>query len=876
MKIWALKKEDVLQELKTSEKGLTEGEAKKRLRDDGENVIPQKKKSNILKFAYQLGNWFAILLWFAAGLAWYVRWSANDPSMANITYAIIGVIFFNAFFAFLQEYRAEKAFEALEKMIPHDAFVIRDGEETKISAKFIVVGDLIVLKEGMNVPADARLIKSVDLAVDNSALTGESEPKPRKEEPEEEGEDHANIVYSGTTVTRGHGTGVVFATGASTEFGKIAHLSQEVGEAPTPLQREITYVIRINTIISIIFGVTFFFAGRAIGIDTNHSFIFAIGIIAANIPEGLLPTVTLSLSMGTQRMAKKNAIIKRLSSIETLGSATVICTDKTGTITLNKMSLEHVYIANKSIDAKKAKPGEMALAAILCNNAKIDKEKVTGDPTETALMRWGKKIMGDESEGWERIDEIAFSSERKMMSTVNKKKDITMLYTKGAPEVVLEKCKQIAQEKDVVALNDKDKKKIEDKISDYAGKGMRVMAFAEKKLKGKYSKENLEEDLVFLGLGALRDPPRPDVPDAVKECKRAGLKIIIITGDNPLTAKAIASDVGISDNPQVITGKELEKMKKKELEKVLEKEVIFARSSPEHKLKIVQALKDMGETVAVTGDGVNDAPALKEADIGVAMGKGGTDVARESADMILIDDNFATIVSAIKEGRAVFDNIRRFITYIFSHLLPEMLPFILFVLFKIPLPLTVIQLLSIDLGTDMGPAIALGAEKPEPDVMDRKPRPRGERILTVPMLLKSYMFLGLFEAFASSVVAFFYVLSKGGWSFGTNLAATDPLYLKATTMTLAAIVVIQRANSFTCRTTRESLFKAGVFTNKYLLIGIGISITIIMLIVYAPPAQRIFGTAPLDVSDWIILLPMAAFLLGADEFRKWIIRRRNA
>ncbi len=873
MKVWALTKEEVLQEFKTTEQGLTGEDARKRLIDLGENVLPEKKKILLFKFAYYLVNWFAILLWIAGGLSILASRLTNDESMANLGYAIIGVIFINAFFAFLQEYRAEKAFDALEKMIPRDTSVIRDGKEIQISAKQVVPGDIITLKEGMNVPADARIIEAYDLAVDNSVLTGESEPQPRKDAPEGGDVEPANIVYSGTTVIKGHGIAVVFATGAATEFGRIAHLSQEVGEAPTPLQRELTYVIRVITIISVVLGSVFFIIGNFIGIALFNSFIFAIGIIIANVPEGLLPTVTLSLSLASQRMAKKNALIKRLSSVETLGSATVVCTDKTGTITLSRMSLEYIYVPHQNIKAMQAKPGELLLTAILCNNAKMSGNEVTGDPTEVALLRGANSIKGDIHAGWERIDEIAFSPERKMMSTVNRKEKILMMYAKGAPEVILAKCTHIAFEKDVKTISDEDRHRIEGQVSEYAGRGMRVMAFAEKKLEIGYKKETLEEDMVFLGLGALRDPPRPEVPSAVEKCKKAGLKIIIITGDNPLTAKAIASDVGISSDPAVITGSELDKMKRKELEKVLHGDVIFARSAPAHKLRIVQALKDMGEVVAVTGDGVNDAPALKEADIGVAMGKTGTDVARESADMILIDDNFATIVSAIEEGRAVFDNIRRFITYIFSHLVPEMVPYLLFVVLRIPLPLTVIQILSIDLGTDMAPALALGAEKPEPDVMTRPPRGRGERILTWPILFRSYSFLGLIEAVAA-MSCYYIVLKSGSWSYGMSISGTDPLYLKATTITLAAIVVTQIANSLSCRTTKESLLKVGIFTNSYLLIGITLEIILILLIVYAPPMQKIFGTVALSGMDWLLFLPFAAFLLGADEFRKWLIRRR--
>jgi sodium/potassium-transporting ATPase subunit alpha len=873
MKIQTLTREEVLHELKTAEEGLTENEATKRLLDFGKNVIAEKKRvPKLFQFASHLVNWFALLLWVAGGLAILASRLGEDVSMANVGYAIIAVIIINASFTFLQEYRAEKASQALRKLMPYQTTVIREGREIQIPAEQIVPGDIIIVREGDRVPADARIIKATDLAVDNSSLTGESEPQLRTDAPGEGDMEPANLLYAGSTAVRGNGIAVVFATGMATEFGKVAHLTQEVGEAPTPLQRELAFVIRIISLIAIGLGFVFFFVGELIGISTWDNFLFAIGIIVANVPEGLLPTVTLSLSLGSQRMARRDALIKRLSSVETLGSATVICTDKTGTITKNKMTLEYLYTPYKSIQLAQAKSSELLLAAILCNNAKREDGKIIGEPTEAALLEGASNVMGDARSEWERVDELAFTSERKMMSTVNQKENKFVLYSKGAPVTILLKCTSIVGEEDLQTLTDEDKQRIEAQVSDYAGKGMRVMAFAKKQLESGYKREALEEEMVFLGLVALWDPPRREVPPAVEKCKKAGIRIIIITGDNPLTAKAIASEVGIAQEPVLVTGSEIDEMSREELEEVLKGEVIFARATPTHKLRIVRTLKDLGEIVAVTGDGVNDAPALREADIGVAMGETGTDVAKESADMLLIDDNFATLVSAIEEGRAVFDNIRRFITYIFSHLVPEIVPYLLFVLLRIPLPLTVIQILTIDLGTDMAPSIALGSEKPEPDVMNRPPRRRGERILTVPILLRSYLFLGLIEAIAA-MTGYYYVLKSGGWSYGMPLSEADPLYLKATTITLAAIIIAQIANGLTCRTTKESLFKIGIFTNRYLLMGIALEIILILLIVYLPSLQRIFGTAPLNLGDWLILLPFAVLLLGADEIRKWMVRK---
>lgn len=865
MKIHTLSKEQVLRELNTTELGLTSKEAERRLVDFSENVIVKRKKVHrASQFASHLVNWFAILLWIAAGLAILASRLGEDVSMANLGYAIIIVIFINGFFSFLQEYRAEKASEALKKLMPHQARVIRGSEEVQIPAKEIVPGDIVVVQEGDRVPADARVIKAVDLAVDNSTLTGESEPQPRTELPEESDIEFANLIYSGSTVVRGNGIAAVFATGMATEFGKIAHLTQEVGEAPTPLQRELTLVIRVIAGIAIGLGLIFFAAGDLIGITVWDNFLFAIGIIVACVPEGLLPTVTLSLSLATQRMAKKNALVKRLGSVETLGDATVICTDKTGTITKNEMTLEYLYTApTGSSRISQAEPCELLLGAILCNNAKVEGNEVIGEPTEAALLRAALAVMDEVQTQWERVEELAFTPERKMMSTVNRKDDLLVLYAKGAPEIILARCTRIAAGENASKnLDAEDRARIKAQVSDYASRGMRVMAFA---------KKQLEDGLVFLGLAALWDPPREEVPRAVEKCKQAGITVILITGDSPETGRAIAKEVGIANDPVTITGRELDGMSNAELEDALRGEVLFARATPTHKLRIVRTLRDMGAIVAVTGDGVNDAPALKEADIGIAMGKAGTDVARESADMILIDDNFATIVSAIEEGRTVFDNIRSFITYIFSHLTPEIVPYLLFILLRIPLPITVIQILAIDLGTEMVPSIALGAEKPEPDVMTRSPRSRNERLLTWGSLARSYLFLGLIEAIAA-LTGYYFVLKSGGWSYGMSLSQVDPLYLKATSITFAAIVVAQMANGLTCRSAKESLSKIGILTNKYLLIGIVLEILLVLAIIYTPPLQHIIGTTALTLVDWLILLPFTLLIFGADELRKLMVR----
>lgn len=630
------------------------------------------------------------------------------------------------------------------------------------------------------------------------------------------------------------------------------------------------------------------------------NFIFAIGIIVANVPEGLLPTVTLTLSIASQKMAKKNALIKSLNSVETLGSTTVICTDKTGTLTQNEMTVRKIFVNNKEISVTGVgyKPeGKLHIegqdipseeletlkpflkTSFFCNNSKIAQEgskySIIGDPTDGALLVLSKKIIDTDKECQyeERVFEIPFSSERKMMSTIYKDEK-TIAYVKGSPESIIELSSKIYIDGKEKEMTSKDKETIQKSADNFSKQALRTLALAYREVQSKesYVAEEVEKDLVFLGLVGMIDPPRPEVKEAVKKCKGAGIKIIIITGDNKLTAEAIARDVNVVeiDNPTIVEGNELNQMDTDEIKEILKnQEIIFARASPKNKLDIVTALKEIGEVVAVTGDGVNDAPALKEADIGISMG-GGTDVAKEAADVILVDDNFTNIVEAVIEGRAVFDNIKKFVSYILASNIPEIVPFIVFVLFRVPLPLTVIQILSVDLGTDMFPAIALGTEPADIDVMDRPPRSRKDRLLTVPLIIKSYGLLGPIEA-AAGLYGYWWVLKQGGWTWGTQLAATDPLYLKATTMCLAAIIVCQIANGLGCRSLRNSLFKIGFFRNKYIFLGIASEIALILLFSYVPAFQNFLGTAPIEPSLWLLFVPFAICLIAVDEIRKYLM-----
>lgn len=880
MKINNLKKEEVLSKLVTSENGLTEEEAKRRFLEFGPNEIKEVKKASLLiKFLKHFTHFLAILLWIGAGLAILSEYLHPGEGMLTLGLAIIGVIFINALFSFIQEYRAEKSIEKLKLLLPFSVKVIRDGQYKSINAKEVVPGDLIILTEGDKVPADSRLIDTKYLMVNNAPLTGESEPVPLNHEPYD-GEliESKNIAFAGTTVISGSGKAIVFATGMRTEFGRIAHLTSAVEAGLSPLQKEIIKVTRLIAFLATLMGITFFIIGQFLGKGFWENFIFAIGIIVANVPEGLLPTVTLSLAMGSQRMAKKKALIKTLTSVETLGSVTVICTDKTGTLTQNKMEVKEVW----TIDSHKKTTEILTKIAYLCNNARFDKE-YKGDPTEIALFKYARERIGDIKA--ERVWEIPFDSERKRMTVVLKSEDksqkteekiIYTSFSKGALESLLPLCSSILINGEKVLLNKAIKEEIINAYHLLMDKGLRVLAFTYREIRDSFIAyhPSLEEEMTFVGLIGIEDPPRPEVSDAIKKCREAGIKIIMITGDGSRTAVAIAKEIGIvKDTPVVIEGHDFMKMSDNELrEKLSEKEIIFARMTPKHKMRIVSILKEEGERVAVTGDGVNDAPALKKADIGIAMGISGTDVAREAADIVLLDDNFATIVAAIEEGRAVYENIRKFISYIFSSNIPEIVPYLAYALFRIPLPLTIMQILAVDLGTDMLPALALGAEKPTRDLMKQPPRDPKERLLNFKILSRAYLFLGPIEAVAG-LFGFFFVLSSGNWQWGEMLPPNNPLYMQATTTCLTAIIVTQIANVFACRSLRESIFKIGILSNPLIFFGIAFELLLQIFIVYHPLGNKIFATYPIPLSIWLLLIPFAIFLFFAEEMRKFLAKR---
>ena len=894
MKIHHLSVDDALASLHSTPEGLSVQEARRRLLEFGPNRIERVAGVPLwFRFVRGFTHFFAVILWVAAGLAFVAAWRDPGQGMLALGVAIVGVILINGLFSFWQEFRAERAIAALKRLLPHQVKALREGTVFELPAEELVPGDVILVADGDDIPADCRVIHAFGARVNNATVTGESLPKARDERPspEEEILRSKNVLLAGTSLVSGEARAVVFATGMRTEFGKIAHLTQTAGEVVSPLQREIAYVSRVVAILATVLGVVFFFIGQVLGLPFWANFIFAIGIIVANVPEGLLPTVTLALAMGSQRMAKRNALIRHLPAVEALGSATVICTDKTGTLTQNRMVVKRLFLGGVFHDpVNEGTNGRSSLhethrrffeVARFCHNlTEVERggsRVLSGDPMEISLVGMAERALPAVPER-PCLDEVPFDADRKRLSTLHANRDGLVLYTKGALETLLPLCSRVdlgggETRPLTVELADAFVKAQED----MAEGGLRVLAFAYRYVAEPYNRSALEEDLTLCGLVGLEDPPRPEVPDAVQRCRDAGIKVIMVTGDHPRTAKAIARQIGLvqTDAPLVITGDQLRLISDIQLQlAVAEPEIVFARVTADQKMRIVSALQAKKEVVAVTGDGVNDAPALRKADIGIAMGIAGTDVARESADMVLMDDNFASIVAAVEEGRAAFDNIRKFLTYILTSNIPEIVPYLAFVLFRIPLPLTIIQILAVDLGTDMLPALALGAEPPHPRIMQRPPRPRGERLMNRSLIFRAYLFLGVLEA-AAAMAAFFFVLQRGGWEYGRALGPSDPLYLQATTACLSAIIVMQVMNVFLCRDDRTSSFGFGFFGNPLILWGIVTEVTLILLIDYTPWGNLIFGTAPLAKAVWLFLIPFAVAMVGLEELRKLIARNRH-
>lgn len=913
--------------------GLSSLEAKDRQAVFGLNKIREiKGKSLLLKFLDNFTHMMAIMLWVAGIGALVAR-------MPELAIAVWAVNLINGIFSFFQEFKAEKATEALKKILPLSSRVMRDGEEKLIPAEEIVPGDVIFFQEGDSIPVDCRLVTSADMRVNQSTLTGESRAVNRSALPVS-GEgltetEIPNLVFAGTFVAAGSGKAIAYATGMNTQFGRIARLTQEVVDELSPLQKELQSATRIVTFTALGVAIVFFLiAIFFVKIPIVEAILFAIGMCVAFVPEGMLPTVTLALAMGTQRMAKKHALIKKLSAVETLGCTTVICTDKTGTLTQNEMTVNTIWVPRDAPDGKPAGRevqvegvGYQPIGKITENNQQIDPRqdlalsstilthakcntsrllapdstnadgqrwKILGDPTEAALLVLaGKAGYGQEEINPDpNIAELPFDSRRKRMTVVQLEKEPSgrysqVAYTKGGIREILDQCSTLLLGEQIVPLTQEWVDFIMNVNDGYARQGLRVLAAARRIVPENledYTIEKIERELTYTGMVAMQDPPRPDVAEAVSKCHTAGIRIIMITGDYGLTAESIARRIGIVEGEKVriITGVDLEKMSDVELREVVKEQVIFARVAPEHKLRVVSALQDDGNIVAVTGDGVNDAPALKKADIGVAMGISGSDVAKEAAEMILTDDNFGSIVNAIEEGRAVYENIKRFITYIFASNIPEAVPFILFGLTggAIPLALRVMQILAIDLGTDMLPALAMAADPPESSLMLIPPRKTSDHIITKDLIIKAYAIHGPLQAIAAMMSFYFFYHTNGYAGKWIGLpnetsAVANTVYYPATTMALAAVVMSQIGNLFAQRSSRISFFKQKWFVNPLIWYGVAFEVALIVAIVYVPFLNTFIQTKPFAPHYWLFLIIFIPINPIADAIRKWFVGQKT-
>jgi Ca2+-transporting ATPase len=924
--IFSLRASEVFRALETSPDGLTAEEVESRISLYGSNLLSEPSRTfHLPHFISQIIHPMALLLWGSGFLAFLVR----EWALGLVIWILVLV---NAVFSFWREYRAEQAMAALTRLLPAYARLLRQGEDVQVPASQVVPGDILILAEGDNIPADARVVEDYGLRTNNSTLTGEAVPARKTSDGSFiEGiseVERPNLVFAGTSVVSGTGRAVVYATGMLTQFGRIARLTQAVHEDPSPLQHELVHITRLISFVAIGLGAIVFSVG-VVDVQLQHfeAFLLALGIIVAAVPEGLPATITLSLAMAGQRLAQRGVLVKKLSVVETLGNISIICTDKSGTLTQNQMTVREIWVGRQCMDVSgvgynpkgsfspdphgNSFEADFLLllnAAMLCNNSRLnpptpERPQWTslGDQTEAALRVTALKGGIDEQElniRFPRVHELPFDARRKRMSTIHRdvmnSKDGLVVFVKGAPREVLQLCTHIMLDGELCPMEEAYRVEIMAANDDYARSALRVLALARRDLparQGAYTVERVERELTFLGLMAMMDPPRPEVAEAVETCRQAGVRMVMITGDYGLTAESLARRVGMlsTRNPRILTGAELDAMTDSEIKKLLKDEVIFARMAPDHKLRLVSIYQALGEVVAVTGDGVNDAPALRKADVGVAMGVVGTDVAKEAADIIITNDNFATIITAIEEGRAVYDNIRKFITYIFSSNVPEVLPFLLTAMFQIPLALTVRQILAIDLGTDLFPALALGTEKPEPNVMKRPPRRRNAPLLDMGLLARSFLFLGLIEA-ALCYAGFFVVynvLSSPNFvglpvfPFLVNLGilphyphlAEGQIYILAITIFHAGVVMAQVGNAFACRSEVEKGHRLGWFSNPFLLLGIAIEIGIIFLLIYVPPLARLFQHEPLPPVFWVGLAFYALIIYSIDRIRKEIVWR---
>ncbi len=863
---------EVFKALNAKKEGLTEKEAEERLKKYGYNEIKQGKKISPIKiFLDQFNNVVIYILLFALAVSIFLGETVDAIVIGAIVVA-------NAILGFIQEYKAEKSIEALKKLASLTATVIRDGKEKDIDAKLLVPGDIVKLETGDKLPADCRIYELVNLQTQEATLTGESTPIKKELIVLAEKTplaDRLNMAFSGTIITNGKGRAIVISTGMQTEIGKIATLIEEVKPELTPLQRKLNTLGKKIGIAVVIISIVVFLAqlfknpviiGHLTSFEfleflkgSREFFLTAIALAVAAIPEGLPAVVTIGLAIGIKKMVKKNALNRKLPSVETLGSTTVICTDKTGTLTKNEMTVRKIYANGKIIDVtgsgyetkraflfnnKKINPNELKLLlniGALNNDASFDNKNVIGDPTEAALILSAAKagISKDAlQKKYPRKSEIPFTSERKIMTTLHNIDDSNVAYVKGAPEIVLGLCSSIYEDGKIKKLTEKRKKEILEINTNFADSALRVLGFAFKTV---MDKSRTEKNLIFVGLQAMIDPPREEVKEAIKKCKKAGIKIVVITGDHEITAKAVAREIGIEGRS--ITGAELEKIKEKDLEKHVEEIVIYARVNPEHKIKIIGALKKKGHIVAMTGDGVNDAPALKKADIGIAMGITGTDVAKEASDMILLDDNFSSIVNAVEEGRGVYDNIRKYFSYLISGNIGEVMIIFLSIIFGWSLPMTATQILLINLVTDGLPAVALSSDPYEPNAMSRKPRKKDEPIYhnLKPFLLyypAALIIVGL-------SVFYYFNFVKG------NL-------IQAQTATFLTVAMFELYQAFACRSTIYPAIKVGLFKNKWLILAVASSFIFIVASIFIPSFGSYLDMVPITIAEFMAIVALSS------------------
>jgi magnesium-transporting ATPase (P-type) len=916
--IYTLRVPEVLQALETTPQGLTEAERELHLRLDGPNTLPDPPRPRVWRrVLVHLTYPMALLLWAGGLLALVI----GQPELAGLVWAIILI---NAVFSFWQEYRAEQTVLALGKLLPAYTRILRDGQEVSIPASQVVPGDILVLGQGDNVPADARVIEQYGLRANQTILTGEAMAAVKTADASlREGItelERPNLIFAGTSIVSGTARAVVYASGALTQFGRIARLSQQIHDEQSPLQGEIFGLTRIIFIAAIGLGIVVFAVGSVdVGIPLVEALILSIGIIIAVVPEGLRPTLTLSLAIAVQRLARRGVLVKKLAMLETLGTISVICTDKSGTLTQNQMTVREVWLGGRRLSVSgvgyepigefSPSPDSVGLAheldtlrkaAYLCNNARLippgpqtSQWNALGDQTEAALRTLALKAGVDEAallRDYPRIHELPFDAVRKRMSTIHQVQDVEVAFVKGAPKEVLGRCRRIVMVGKECSLDEALRSDILTANDDYARRALRVLALAYRELpprQGAYTHEGVERDLVFIGLVAMMDPARPDVAHSMEVFREAGIRLVMITGDYGLTAESLARRIGMlqTEHPRILTGSDLEVMSDVELIQALDEEIIFARVAPEQKLKVVSAFQTRGETVAFSGDGVNDAPALRKADVGITMGITGTDVAREAADIVLTQDRFGDIAAAVEEGRAIYENIRKFLTYILASNVPEIVPFLLTALLNIPLALMVSQILAIDLGTDLLPALALGIEPPERETMQAPPRARQRRLIDNGLLGRA-VWIGSLETILC-YAGFYLVYALADPSALAGVALPSWLgrgyYLSltggqvnqvATTVFFAGVIMAQIGSAITSRTERVGVRRLGLFRNAFLLIGILCEIAVALILIYAAPVAHLFHLMPFTPGMWAFVGSFALVVYMLDRIRKVVLRSR--